>query len=284
MPEIEAVTGRVVSGDVEIFYRQFGRPGRTPVLIVHGLSYFSYDWIEPARMLALDRQVAAMDMRGFGESSWSLQRDYKLETLSADVIAVLDSLGWTRAVLMGHSFGGRVMLATATWRPERAAAFISVDFAPDLAQLGRRHVAERVGRQPDFFKSVEEAMAYHGQQNVPSDSRIRRRWEMFLRKTEDGYAVKRDLYYRDMFKKALETGKSAPVPDFLWSMMAQLAIPTLVIRATETDMFEPQTLAKAKALNPKLVGVEISGSHDLPGDNPTGLTQAVSKFLADANL
>ena len=58
-------TGRVRSGDAEIFYRRFGRPGRTPVLIAHGLSYFSYDWIGPAAGIAVDREVVAIDMRGF---------------------------------------------------------------------------------------------------------------------------------------------------------------------------------------------------------------------------
>ena len=43
----------------------------TPVLIVHGLSYFSYDWIGPASALASDREVVAIDMRGFGQSGWS---------------------------------------------------------------------------------------------------------------------------------------------------------------------------------------------------------------------
>ncbi|MGE3990866.1 alpha/beta fold hydrolase [Pseudorhodoplanes sp.] len=284
MSELKETSDHVASGDVEIFYRKFGRPGRMPVLIVHGLSYTSYDWIDAARLIACDREVAAMDMRGFGESTWSVQHDYKLESQSADVVAVLDALGWSRAVLMGHSFGGRVMLACATWQPERAGAYISVDFAPDLAPAGRRHVAERIGRQPDFFKSVEDAMAYHGHQDVPLESRIRRRWESFLRKTEHGYVMKRDLHYRDMFRKALETGKSAPVPDFLWPMMAKITIPTLVVRATESDMFEPQTLEKAKKLNPRFVGVEIAGSHNLPGDNPTGLAQVVTKFLDDTSL
>ena len=56
---------------LEIFYRRFGRPGRTPVLIVHGLSYFSYDWIGPAAGIAVDREVVAIDMRGFGQSTGS---------------------------------------------------------------------------------------------------------------------------------------------------------------------------------------------------------------------
>ena len=55
---------------VRIFYRLFGAPGARPVLIVHGLSFFSWDWIGAATRLATDRQVAAMDMRGFGDSDW----------------------------------------------------------------------------------------------------------------------------------------------------------------------------------------------------------------------
>ncbi len=36
-------SGRVRSGDVELHYRRFGRAGKTPIFIAHGLSYFSYD-------------------------------------------------------------------------------------------------------------------------------------------------------------------------------------------------------------------------------------------------
>ena len=38
-------TGIATSGDVEIFYRAFGRKGAMPIMIVHGLSFISYDWI-----------------------------------------------------------------------------------------------------------------------------------------------------------------------------------------------------------------------------------------------
>jgi esterase len=279
----QGITGRVASGEVEIFYRRFGKPGRTPVLIVHGLSFFSYDWIDVGTRTARDREVAAIDMRGFGESDWSPTHDYKLETLSNDVIAVLDGLGWDKAVLMGHSFGGRVCLATAGWKPERAAALVCVDFAPDLAPQGRRHVAERIGRQPDTFASLGAAMAYHGHADVPADSPLRARWQAFLKPTEHGYVLRRDLHYRDNFKRALE-GRSSPAPAFLWPMLADLKIPLLVIRASNSDMFEAATLDKARSLNSRLTGVEIAGSHDLAGDNPQGLADAVSNFLVDAGL
>jgi pimeloyl-ACP methyl ester carboxylesterase len=278
------MTSRIPSGDVEIAYRRFGGPGKTPVLIVHGLSYFSYDWIEPASRIASDREVVAMDMRGFGDSSWSPDRNYKLETLVADAVCLLDALGWQSVVMMGHSFGGRVALATAGWRKDRVAGVICVDFAPDLAPAGRRHTAERIGGQPDVFESVDAAMAYHGHHDVPQDSPVRARYQAFLKRTDAGYLLRRDLAFRDNFKRALETGQSAPAPAFLWPMLSELQVPALVIRASESDMFAPETLDKVRGINPSVTGIELSGSHDLAGDNPDGLVNTVRTFLDGAGL
>jgi len=274
---VQQDTGRVRSGDVDIFYRHFGAPGRTPVLIVHGLSYFSYDWITAGTLMAQDREVVAIDMRGFGESGWSKTRDYKLDTLSNDLVAVLDALHWPKAVLMGHSFGGRVCLATASWKPARAAGLVLVDFAPDIAAAGRRYTAERIGGQPDMFASVDEAMLYD--HDDPADAKRRARWEAFLTQTGRGYALKRDLHYRDNFRKALEMGKSAPVPEFLWPMLVEMMAPTLVIRGRESNMFEAATLAKLNQMNPRAATAELAGGHDLPGENPDGLARAVGEFL-----
>jgi pimeloyl-ACP methyl ester carboxylesterase len=276
------MTGRVPSGDVETFYRKFGKAGRTPVVIVHGLSYFSYDWIEAGNLMAQDREVVAIDMRGFGESGWSAARDYKLETLSNDLVAVLDALHWDKAVLMGHSFGGRVALATAGWKPARAAGVVLVDFAPDIAAEGRRYTAQRIGGHPDTFASVDEAMTYD--HDDPADPARRTRWEAFLTRTGGGYALKRDLHFRNNFRKALETGQSAPVPPFLWPMLGELKVPALVIRGSTSNMFEAATLGKVREVNPRAEAIELAGSHDLAGDNPQGLAAAVNRFLADAGL
>ena len=77
--------GTCPSGDVTLFYRRFGAPGRTPILIVHGLSYFSYDWIGVASELAGEREVVAMDMRGFGDSTCSPSRDYSVPTMAGEL-------------------------------------------------------------------------------------------------------------------------------------------------------------------------------------------------------
>src|SRR5262249_58938800 len=82
--------GRVNSGDVSIFYRAFGMPGRTPILLMHGANYFdSYDWIGVAGALATDREVATYDKRGFGESGWSPSKDDSVDAKMGDGLAVI---------------------------------------------------------------------------------------------------------------------------------------------------------------------------------------------------
>lgn len=277
-------TGHIASGDLRLHYRHFRAAGGTskklPVLAVHGLSYFSYDWIGVAAELARGRDVVALDQRGFGGSDWSASRDYGLRTLSADLVHVMDALGWERAALVGHSMGGRVCLCTAAWAPERVGALVCVDFAPDVAAAGRRKVAQRIGQQPDRFESVDAALAYHGHPDEPMDSPLRARYTAFLRQQEDGYVLLRDLHYRDNFRDTLRTGTSAPIGVDLWAMVAGLEAPSLFIRGSESDMFAPETMDKIRQVQPKAQVLELPGSHDLVGDNPTGLTQAITSFLS----
>ena len=67
-------------------------------------------------------------------------------------------------------------------------------------------------------------------------------------------------------------------------MLGEMTIPTLVIRGSGSDMFAAETMDKVRSTNPRATVVEIAGSHDLAGDNPQGLSQAVNDFLAGAKL
>src|SRR5690349_18373169 len=100
-------TGTLKSGDVNLFYRRFGKPGATPILILHGVNYYdSADWIDVAGALARDREVVAYDKRGFGQSTWSASKDYSSDAVMADITGLLRECGWPRAIIVGHSAGG----------------------------------------------------------------------------------------------------------------------------------------------------------------------------------
>ncbi len=261
---------------LRLFTRHCGEPGALPILILHGLSYFSYDWLPIASRLAADREVVAMDLRGFGESDWSPQRAYGLRDFAGDAVAVLDHYGWEQAIIVGHSMGGRIALCTTHWHPERIAGLACLDFAPDVAPAGRMGVAKRIGNQPDWFASVDEALSYHGHPaDLPADHPQRLRYEAFLKPGPEGFQLRRDLHFRDTFLETLQTGKPAPSKVDLWAMVQTLKVPTLFVRGLESDMFEMDTIAKLEQSNSLVETLQIVGTHDLAGDNPDGVVQAV---------
>lgn len=131
-------TGRIESGDVELFYRAFSPPaggsGRPPVVILHGANYFdSYDWVGVAEQLARDREVVAFDHRGFGQSGWSPNKDYSLDAICGDTVNVSKHFGWDRPVVMGHSFSGRLAIFFAAYFPDHLTRLIVLDSALGMA-------------------------------------------------------------------------------------------------------------------------------------------------------
>ncbi|HLE67241.1 MAG TPA: alpha/beta hydrolase [Burkholderiales bacterium] len=272
------MNGIVVSGDVSLFYRKLGKPGATPVLLVHGLSYFSYDWLPVAQALskdragAVDREVVAMDMRGFGDSTWSAARDYSVPTMARDIVNLLDHLGWPRAILSGHSMGGRSTTFVAAKHPARVAGLVLVDFTPENAAAGAKRVTQIVAGTPERFASVDDALAYFGKSD-------RVRFENYLKKEKDGFVIKRDTHFRDLFRKLLDTGERPKLGVDMWQLIGEVRCPILSVRGARSDMYAPESVAKMKAANPRLSVVEVDAGHDIGGENPNGYLAAVRPFL-----
>jgi pimeloyl-ACP methyl ester carboxylesterase len=266
-------SGRVRSGDTEIFYRRLGIRGRVPLVIVHGLSYFSYDWLPVAQALGAEREVVAMDMRGFGDSDCSPGRDYSVPAMAGDIVRLLDHLGWRHAVLVGHSMGGRSTTYAAAKHPERAAGLALIDFTPDNAPAGSKRVTQIVANTPDAFPSIEQAMQYFNQSN-------RERFAAYLKPVPGGWAVKRDTYFRDQFRRALETGERPKLGVDVWQLIAEVRCPVLSLRGSRSDMYAPETKDKMRAANPRMSVVEVDAGHNIAGENAQGFLAALRAFLA----
>jgi esterase len=265
---------RVRSGDVELFYRRLGKPGKTPLLVVHGLSYFSWDWLEVAQALGAEREVICMDMRGFGDSQWSAKKDYAVPTMGQDVIAVLDDAGWPSAVLVGHSMGGRSATYAAAKFPARAAALALVDYTPENAPAGTQRTTKTVANTPEAFATIEEAMKYFGKTD-------RARFEAYLKKTPQGFVVKRDTHFRDQFRKVLESGERPKLGVDMWQLIGEARCPILSVRGLRSDMYAADTKEKMRAASGRLRIAEVDAGHNIAGENPEGFLAALRPFLAD---
>jgi pimeloyl-ACP methyl ester carboxylesterase len=108
-----------------------------PVLLHHGLASSAGFWGPVASRLAggtragPPRAVAALDARGHGESGRP-NDGYDFATVTADLDAVLGALGWRgeggrRPVLVGHSWGGNVVVEYAARCQRVPAALVLVD-------------------------------------------------------------------------------------------------------------------------------------------------------------
>lgn len=102
-------------------------PGRAPaVLAVHGITGSHRSWVPVARHLGRDVTVLAPDLRGRGASA-GLPGPHGLDAHVDDLVAVLEAVGVSRAVLAGHSMGGYVVARLAATQPTRARSVVLVD-------------------------------------------------------------------------------------------------------------------------------------------------------------
>jgi pimeloyl-ACP methyl ester carboxylesterase len=118
----------LVDGDVRIRYRVIGRG--EPVVLLHGLTRSSDDWVGVGDSLAVDHRVIALDLRGHGRSSRFTDRARFGIAMADDVIRLLDQLHIQRAHLVGHSMGAAIAANVTARYPARVATVTLI--APPL--------------------------------------------------------------------------------------------------------------------------------------------------------
>ncbi len=115
---------------VEVHYIEAGE-GETAFLLLHGFGAGTFSWRGMMEPLSRYGRVIAYDRPGFGltvrprSTDFAADRNPYSPAFQADLaVALMDALGVERAVLVGHSAGGAVAVATALRYPDRVRALI----------------------------------------------------------------------------------------------------------------------------------------------------------------
>ncbi|MEO1006682.1 MAG: alpha/beta hydrolase [Cyanobacteria bacterium J06638_38] len=77
------------------------------VILLHGLFEFWYSWRHQLPYLSRHFKVVVPDLRGYNDSD-KPRHGYDLDTLSTDIHALIHALGYEKAHIVGHDWGGTI--------------------------------------------------------------------------------------------------------------------------------------------------------------------------------
>jgi pimeloyl-ACP methyl ester carboxylesterase len=116
----------------------WGGAGR-PLVLLAGIGGTAHTFDSFALTLAATNHVYGITRRGFGASSTPapLARHYDADRLGDDVLAVIDSLGLDRPVLVGHSLAGEELSSIGSRHADKVAGLIYLDAGYSYAYYNR---------------------------------------------------------------------------------------------------------------------------------------------------
>jgi pimeloyl-ACP methyl ester carboxylesterase len=104
------------------------------VVLLHGFPELWYAWRNQLGVLATAGfHAVAPDLRGYGQTDAPYEVEkYSLLHLAGDVVGLVEALGETRCVVVGHDWGSPVATSLALFRPDllRGMALLSTPYFP----------------------------------------------------------------------------------------------------------------------------------------------------------
>ena len=120
---------QIDAGVLNVAFEEEGDHDGIPVLLMHGFPYDvrAYDDVTPL-LVAAGCRVISPYLRGYGPTRFLSKdtiRSGQQAVLAHDLLALMDALSISNAVLAGYDWGGRAACIVAALWPERARGLVS---------------------------------------------------------------------------------------------------------------------------------------------------------------
>jgi pimeloyl-ACP methyl ester carboxylesterase len=282
--------------DVELAYDRFGQGGGTPLLLMMGMAISRFWWPDGLCQAFADEgfDVVRYDQRDAGAStrfgrtgrrrSWTAllgtgTAPYTSEDVVDDAAAVIDAVGWDRALVFGHSLGGVVAQRFALRHPERVLGLVSFDAPPSdasglgtlrylrfglLARLATKRYPE--GRDGDAAASLAIAKGLASPANPCDEDAARTRIERGL-----------DTGPRDMRALGRQLRATWHGP-----RLRDITAPTLVLHGEDDPVIKTSAArATARAIPGAKLTILSDVGHDLPAVAWTTIAEQTRRLVTD---
>jgi pimeloyl-ACP methyl ester carboxylesterase len=284
-PRSEGIEHHRVSANGQSFYCVTAGPrqGR-PVLLLHGFPEMSYGWRHQIPALAAAGLfVIAPDQRGYGHSSKPHRlRDYRVDALADDVVALARHFGRRRFAVVGHDWGGIVAwrLAGRVASPVDRLAILNAPRLEAMAPYAARHPLQLL--MSSYVAAFQVPQLSEMALGAAGHALLRM---ALTASSRPGTFSQEEL---DVYRQAWS------LPGALTSMLAwyralrfdagagpRLSVPTLVLWGDRDTALQPG-LAEASAAACDCVEVRhfTDAGHWLHHEHPGRINRALERFLA----
>jgi pimeloyl-ACP methyl ester carboxylesterase len=269
---------------LKLHYAVWGNEANPPLLLIHGNRDHARTWDQVAKRLKDDYCVYAVDLRGHGDSAWSVGSQYSLPEFVLDIAMLGEELQRYPLTIISHSLGGGVALEYAGVFPECVRKVVAIE---GLGPPVREHVQGSVRmrnwikemsqfdkRQPRRYPSVDDAVKRMREENPHLSAEMARHLTIYgSRKNDDGtLSWKFDNYVRLHSPYEFNIAEAREI----WN---QIRCPVLLIRGSESWASDPESDGKASAFHDVRTELIKDAGHWVHHDQLERFMQIVQDFL-----
>jgi len=257
------------------------------VLLLHGFPQFWWAWRHQLPWLAAaGYHAVAMDLRGYGASD-KPPRGYDTPTLAADVAGVVRGLGYGRAAVVGHDWGGWIAWSMPGLQPRVTGAVASLAMGHPLAMRhGGRHQWRALGQlarfqlpiHPERFlgdhDGVVTVLRAWSADGAPDPEACRR----YARAMQLPFVAHTSVEY---YRWAVRSLARRDGRRFAAAVRAPVTVPVLQIHGARDPWVLPETAAasRAWARGPARYEIVAGAGHLLPEEAPERVTALLVDWL-----
>ncbi len=274
---IKQKEGFAETNNTSIFYQIAGKG--TSLILIHGWTFDSRCWEYQIPVLLKDYQVIFYDLRGFGKSSYPVQGESYSHT--KDLVAMMDYLSIDSAILLGHSFGGRIAIDFAFNHPERVIGLIlpegawdvnDVDLGDDFNELINWLVSTREAAEYEDFDKAKEIWIY----GPPLFSS--------MQKPHSASLVKK-MVNEYSWWHYINDDPTEGFDSYSVNKLKTISVPTLIMYGKDSPVgyLKIAQIQNDYIPNSKLVAIS-DAAHALNIENPDQFNKEILDFLKESNF
>ena len=261
---------------LRLHYLDWGGNGDKVILLLHGFMGHAHVWDDLASDLSNRFRVLALDQRGHGDSEWSKEASYSIDSHFSDISVFIESLGLEKVIILGHSMGGRNALFFAACAPEKVERLILVDARignnPDASKALRWQLASLPLKAKNMDEVAEALQSLYPYLGI----------EMCRHIAKYGYRESKGGRFIPKYdtKMSSQLEKSEYTTEELWDMIKNVACPALIVRGKESPFVSPEEAQRMCMALPGATFQEIPRATHMPAqENPEAFKKVVLDCL-----